>query len=89
MAQMAQALVNNDATLAGQRQLEAEYLRGEMSRAEEQMGRTTIRSDIDGIVTTPHVENLVGRKVAAGDPLIDVVKNGADHRRHRCAGERM
>jgi RND family efflux transporter MFP subunit len=72
-AQADQALVNNDATMAGQRQLEAEYLHSEMSRAAEQMERTTIRSSIDGVVTTPHVENLVGRKVAAGDPMIDVV----------------
>jgi RND family efflux transporter MFP subunit len=74
MAQTAQALVNNDAPLAGQRQLEGEYLRGEMSRLAEQVGRTTIRAAISGVVTTPHVENLMGRKVTAGDPMIDIVR---------------
>ncbi len=74
MAQMSQALVNNDATLAGQRQLETQYLRGELSRAQEQMERTTIRANIDGIVATAHPENLTGRKVTTGDDLVDLIR---------------
>ena len=56
MAQTAQALVDNDAPLAGQRQVEGEYLRGEMNRLAEQVERTTIRAAISGVVTTPHVD---------------------------------
>jgi RND family efflux transporter MFP subunit len=74
MSQMAQALVNNDATLAGQRQLEADYLRGEMSRAREQLDRGTVRANIEGLVATPHPEDLVGRKVSTGDAMVDLVK---------------
>lgn len=74
MSQMAQALVNNDATLAGQRQLEAEYLRGEMSRSRELLDRATVRANIDGLVATPHPEDLVGRKVATGDAMVDLIK---------------
>ena len=74
MAQMAQDLVGNDATAAGQRQLEADYLRGEVTRSTEQLSRTTVRSEIEGIVSTPHVEDLAGRKVTAGDPMIDLIR---------------
>ena len=74
MSEAAQALVNNDGTLAGQRELEGEYLRGELSRMREQLERATVRSNIDGVVATPHPEDLVGRKVATGDAMIDLVK---------------
>lgn len=73
-AQMAQDLVSNDATAAGRRQLEADYLRGEVSRSTEQLSRTTVRSEIEGIVATPHIEDLAGRKMTAGDPMIDLIR---------------
>jgi len=73
MAQMAQALVNNDATAAGQRQLEANFLHGELTRVTEQLARTTLRAQIAGVVTTPHVENLVGKKLSLGDPIMELV----------------
>jgi RND family efflux transporter MFP subunit len=72
-AQMAQALVGNDATGAGQRQLEANYLRGELSRATEQLSRMTLRAQLAGVVTTPHLENLVGKKLSLGDPMMELV----------------
>ncbi|MGA7524285.1 MAG: efflux RND transporter periplasmic adaptor subunit [Acidobacteriaceae bacterium] len=72
-AQMAQALVSNDATGAGQRQLEVNYLRGELELATEQLSRMTLRAEIAGVVTTPHVENLVGRKLSLGDPMMELM----------------
>ena len=33
-----------------------------MNRLAEQVERTTIRAAISGVVTTPHVENLMGAK---------------------------
>lgn len=74
MAQMAQDLVSNDATAAGRRQLEADYLRGEVSRGTEQLSRATVRSEIEGIVATPHVGDLTGRNVTAGDLMIDLIR---------------
>ncbi|HEX4038447.1 MAG TPA: efflux RND transporter periplasmic adaptor subunit [Acidobacteriaceae bacterium] len=73
MAQMAQALVNNDATAAGQRQLEASYLRGELQRATDELERMTLRSEIAGVVATPHVENIAGQKLSLGDPVMELV----------------
>lgn len=69
----ARALVGNDAPLAGQRQLEANYLRTELSRKDEELARTTIHAALPGTVATPHVENLIGRRVLAGDPLLEMV----------------
>jgi RND family efflux transporter MFP subunit len=73
MALMAQALVSNDATAAGQRQLEANYLRGELQRATEQLDRMTLRSQIAGVVATPHVEDIAGKKLSLGDPIMELV----------------
>ena len=69
----ARALVGNDAPLAGQRQLEANYLHAELSRTGEELARTTIHAALPGTVATPHVENLIGRRVLAGDPLLEMV----------------
>jgi RND family efflux transporter MFP subunit len=73
MAEMARSLVGNDAAAAGRRELEAEYLRGEVQRASERLDRMTVRAQIDGIVSTPHPENLDGRKVSAGDAILDLI----------------
>jgi GAF domain-containing protein len=71
--QMTRALINNDATTAGQRQLEADYQRGEVARLGERLARMTVRAEVAGVVATPHVENLVGKKLSNGDPLIELV----------------
>jgi RND family efflux transporter MFP subunit len=73
MAQVAQALVNNNASIAGQRQLEATYLRGELTRAGEELSRTTLRAQMAGVVATPYVEDLAGRKLSLGDPIMELV----------------
>lgn len=73
MAQMDQALVSNDATAAGQRQLEATYLRGELERATEELDRMTLRARIAGVVATPHVEDIAGKKLSLGDPIMELV----------------
>lgn len=72
-AQMTRALVNNDATTAGQRQLEADYLRDEMTRSTDQLSRMTLHSELAGVVATPHVENLTGKKLSTGDPIMELV----------------
>ena len=73
MSQMAEALVKNDATSAGQRQLEANFLRGELARATEQLSHMTLRAQVAGVVATPHVESLIGKKLALGDPIMEIV----------------
>jgi multidrug efflux pump subunit AcrA (membrane-fusion protein) len=46
-----------------------------VQRAQERVNRTTIRSPIDGVVATPQLENMVGRKVKVGESFIDIVDN--------------
>ena len=74
MARMAQDLVGNDATAAGQQQLEAEYLRAELNRDTELLAHASVRSHIDGLVATPQVEDLAGRKVSTGDAMMDLIR---------------
>jgi GAF domain-containing protein/biotin carboxyl carrier protein len=73
MAQMTRALINNDATTAGQHQLEANYQHSEVARLGQRLARMTVRAEMGGVVATPHVENLVGKKLSNGDPLIELV----------------
>ena len=69
----ARALVSNDPTGAGTHQQEANYLRAEMNRTHEELARTSVTTLLPGTVTTPHTEDLIGRRVLAGDPLLAMV----------------
>ena len=75
VAQMDRALANNDGTEAGMQRAQADYWAAEVQRAQERLNRTTIRSPIDGVVATPQLENLVGRKVKVGESFVDIVDN--------------
>jgi RND family efflux transporter MFP subunit len=71
---MNRALAQNDGTRAGIERIKADYWRAELGRAQERLDRTTIRSPLDGIVTTPHVENSVGRRLTQGDTFAEIVE---------------
>ncbi len=75
VAQMDHALANNDGTEAGMQRAQADYWSSELTRAQERLDRTSIRSPIDGVVATPQLENMVGRKLKVGDSFVDVVDN--------------
>lgn len=72
---MNRALAANDGTEAGIQQAQADYWIAEVARAQERLERTVVRSPIDGVVATPHLENLVGRKLKLGDTFADIVDN--------------
>lgn len=71
---MNRALSQNDGTRAGTERIKADYWKAELLRAQERLDRTTIRSPIAGIITTPHVENSVGRRLTQGDPFAEIVE---------------
>jgi RND family efflux transporter MFP subunit len=73
LLQMNQALATNDGTEAGVHRVQADYWKAETSRAREMLEKAELRSPIDGIVATPHVENFAGRKLQAGDSFAEVV----------------
>src|SRR5581483_6463872 len=74
-AQMNRALAANDGSEAGVQKAQADYWTTEVARAQERLGRTLVRSPIDGIVATPHIENLVGRKLKFGDSFAEIIDN--------------
>jgi RND family efflux transporter MFP subunit len=73
MLQMNRALASNDGSEAGERRVQADYWKAEMERTEQLLERTRLRSPIDGIVATPHVENFAGRKLQLGESFAEIV----------------
>jgi RND family efflux transporter MFP subunit len=74
MATMNRALAQNDGTLAGTERVKVGYLKAELTRARERLDRTTIRSPLDGIVSTPQVQNSVGRRLMHGDTFAEIME---------------
>jgi len=73
LLQMNRALASGDGTEAGMQRVQADYWKSEVTRDQELLERMRLRSPIDGIVATPHVENMVGRRLQHGDSFADVV----------------
>jgi RND family efflux transporter MFP subunit len=73
VSRMNRALAANDGTEAGIERGQADYWTAEVARARERLDKTQLRSPIDGLVATPHVEDLVGRDLKPGDTFAEVV----------------
>jgi len=74
LATMNRALAQNDGTLAGTERVRVDYLKAEVMRARERLDRVTIRAPFDGVVTTPLVQNSVGRRLVHGDTFAEIVE---------------
>ena len=70
--EMNRSLAANDGAQAGIQGVQARYWASEVDRARERLERTHLHALLDGWVTTPHVEDLTGRRLAAGDTLAEV-----------------
>ena len=70
---MNKALASNDGTQAGVERVQADYWKSEVERAKQLVEKTELRSPIDGVVATPHVEDFAGRKLEPGDSFAEVV----------------
>lgn len=73
VSEMNRALAANDGTQAGIGRVQADYWASEVSRARERLEKTLLRSPIDGLVATPHVEDMVGQDLKPGDTFAEVV----------------
>ena len=73
LLQSNRALSGNDGTEAGIQRVQADFWKSEVARANQLLESTQLRSPIDGIVATPHVENFVGRRLQYGDSFAEIV----------------
>jgi RND family efflux transporter MFP subunit len=73
MLQINRALAANDGSEAGIQRVQADYWKSEVERSREMLEHARMRSPIDGIIATPQVENMVGRRLEFGDTFAEVV----------------
>ena len=76
-AEMNRALAANDGSEAGVQRVQAEYWAAEVQRARQRLEATRLCSPINGIVATPYLETFVGRHLAKGDTLAQVIDTSA------------
>jgi RND family efflux transporter MFP subunit len=73
LLQMNRSLANNDGSEAGIQRVQADYWKAEVDRSRQLVDKAKLRSPIDGVVATPHVENFAGRRLQFGDSFAEVV----------------
>ena len=67
------SLAGNDTGDAGVERVQADYWKGEVDRAKTLLDKTQLRAPIDGVISTPHMDNLVGRRLQFGDTFAEVM----------------
>jgi RND family efflux transporter MFP subunit len=73
LLQMNHFLSSNDGSEAGVQRIQTDFWKSEVARDQELLDKTRLRSPIDGLVATPHVENMVGKRLQYGDSFAEVV----------------
>jgi GAF domain-containing protein len=73
LLQMNHSLATNDGGEGGVQRVQADYWKGEVANTQELLGRAKLRSPIDGVVATPHVDTFAGRRLRFGDTFAEVV----------------
>jgi RND family efflux transporter MFP subunit len=73
LLQMNRALATSQGTTAGTQNVQAQYWKAELDRAQQLLDKSQLRSPIDGTIATPHVEDFAGRKLGRGDSFAEVV----------------
>ena len=73
LLQMDHSLAANDGAEAGIQRVQADYWKSEVSHAQEMLDRAQLRSPIDGVVATPHVDTFAGRRMQFGDTFAEVI----------------
>jgi RND family efflux transporter MFP subunit len=73
VSEMNRALASGDTETAGVKRTEADYWTAEVGRAQQRLAHAQLRSAIEGIVATPHIESFAGRHLEAGEPFAEVI----------------
>jgi RND family efflux transporter MFP subunit len=71
--QVNHSLAGNDTGEAGLQRVQADYWKTEVDRAKELLNRTQLRAPIDGVISTPHIENAVGRHLQHGESFAEIL----------------
>jgi RND family efflux transporter MFP subunit len=73
ISKMNHALASNDGSEAGVERVQTDYWRSEVDRARERLTNTVLVSPVEGRISTPHIEDWVGRSLNPGDAFAEVV----------------
>lgn len=73
LLQVNRSLAASDGSEAGIQSVQADYWKSAVDRAQQQLERARLRSPIDGVVATPHVDNMVGRHLQPGETFAEVL----------------
>ena len=73
LLQMNHALASNDGAEAGIQRVQADYWKTEVANAQQLLDRAALRSPIDGVVATPHIDTFVGRRLQFGETFAEIV----------------
>jgi RND family efflux transporter MFP subunit len=73
LLQMNRSLASNDGSEAGVERVQADYWKAAVERAKQQVERAELRSPIDGVIATPHVEDSAGRRLQFGETFAEVL----------------
>ncbi len=71
--QVNHSLAGNDTGEAGVQRVQADYWKTEVDRAKELLDRTQLRAPIDGVISTPRVENFAGRRLLHGESFAEIM----------------
>jgi RND family efflux transporter MFP subunit len=77
LLQMNHSLASNDGSEAGVERVQADYWKAAVERAKQQVDRAELRSPIDGVVATPHVEDSTGRRLQYGETFAEVLDSSS------------
>jgi RND family efflux transporter MFP subunit len=77
LLQMNHSLASNDGSEAGVERVQADYWKAAVERAKQQVDRAELRSPIDGVIATPHVEDSTGRRLQYGETFAEVLDSSS------------
>lgn len=73
LLKMNKALAGNDGSEAGIERVQADYWKAEVERSKQLLDKIQLRAIIDGVISTPNVENFTGRKLQQGETFAEIV----------------
>ena len=73
LLKMNKALAGNDGSEAGIERVQADYWKAEVDEVKTAFDKIQLRAIIDGVISTPHVEDFTGRKLQQGETFAEIV----------------